>query len=206
MIRRWHLNTESFDDNSNVSITVLEEAKRKTKNLLNYVGVGIDFVSIYHMLLGGMALGYIIILYFAESTEELLSFFVHITRAADYFFYVSSFFIFVGMVIFAGVLHITKSGGFQEWAIGVCAILILCELFATTYSLPMSLMVAQQVNDNGEWYESSLAVETFGKLVADSFRPLALFRMLMILITSPINALCVSNSRYTAWKNLVDMI
>ena len=206
MIRRWHLNTESLDDNSKVSITVLEEAKRKTKNLLNYVGIGIDFVSIFHMLLGGMALGYIIILYLAVNTEELLSFFVHITRAADYFFYVSSFFIFVGMVIFAGVLHITKTRGFEKWAISVCAILILCELFATTYSLPMSLMVVEQVNNNGDWYENSLAVETFGKLITNSFRPLALFRMLLILITSPINALCVSNARYTAWKNLVEMI
>ena len=206
LIRRWHMNIDSLDDNSKVSVAVLEEAKNHTRSILDVVGFIIDILSIYHLLLAGMAIGYLVIIYNVNSVSELLSFFVHITIYADYFFYVSSFILFVFLVIFGGVLHITKSHIFEKWMVIICACLLLIELFSTTYVLPMSLMVNTETKQIPGWDSTSMAVDTFGQQVDKIFRPVICFRMILIIVTSFFNGIATSNAREEAWKVLFAMI
>ena len=205
-MRRWHMNVDSLDDNSKVSVAVLEEAKNNTRSILEAVGFIIDILSIYHMLLAGMALGYIIILFNVTSIAQLLSFFVYITIYADYFFYVSSFILFVFLIIFAGVLYITKSHPFENILVIISAVLLLINLFVTTFSLPMSLMVNSQTKDYPDWGTSTMAIDTFGVQLDKVFRPLATFRMVLIIVTSPLYAISASNAREKSWQILLSMV
>ena len=200
------MNVDSLDANSKVSVAVLEEAKNNTRSILEAVGVIIDILSIYHILLAGMAIGYIIILFNASSIAQLLSYFVHITIYADYFFYVSSFVLFVFLIIFGGVLYITKSHPFENIMVIISSILLLINLFTTTYSIPMSLMVNRETKDFPDWGTSTMAIDTFGVQLDNVFRPLATFRMVLIIVTSPLFAIAASNAREKSWQILLQMI
>lgn len=207
MIRKWYLNFYRLDASSgSIPAVVAEDTKRKARLLITVIGYIIDLMSVYHMILCGMALAYIIILQSAKDHQIWMSYFVRLTQFADYFFYISSFLIFICVFIFAGVLHIVKWDPLPKYVLIASAFVLLVSLFSTTYALPMSLMVTKLNFQVNYWYKTSVAMDTIIPELYNVYRPLAIFRMVTIIVTSPFVAYFTSDCRGGAWESLLKLM
>ncbi|EAX92930.1 hypothetical protein TVAG_335920 [Trichomonas vaginalis G3] len=206
MIRKWYLNFYRLDNIGSVPTVATEEAKTKARYLIYTIGYIVDFMSVYHMILSGMALGYAIILQSQKEISLWISYFVRLTQFADYFFYISTFLIFITTFIFAGVLHITNWDPFSKYVLWACSFLLLVNMFSTTYSLPMSLMVTKLNWTNDYWYKTTIALNTIAKELYSIYRPLSIFRMITIVATAPFVAYFTSDCRGASWDALVKLI
>ena len=209
MMRRRLLYFENIETQNGVNESDLQDAKEGTKSIFYIIGKIVDYFSYFHLFVAGAALGYIIVLQGSSDFVVWFSYYCQIAKGADIFFYLSTFGIFLYIFIFAGVLKISKWLDNVPFALFVfCLVLLGTSLFASTYSIPSSLMISDSIQDSSQahWYRSSNAYNYIKPVLYDSLRPLTIYRMITLIITAPICAILVYQNRKEAFLKLISMV
>ena len=206
MMRKRYLYFENFDQKNSISQQDLIDAKEDTKNVLNFIGISIDIFTVIHLFLSGLALGYIIILIQNTNLEIWYSYFGKIIQKADYFFYLSTYICFIYIFLLVGVLHIIKWNDlYLLISLYFCLTLLGISLFFSTYSIPMSHMLIRSNNIDKYWYKTINAKRNILPLLYTTYKRFSIFRMISIIITSPISSFFVHQLREISFNKLNKM-
>lgn len=202
MIRRYFLSFDSIKTDSGVSVAALEDARNRSKGILEAIGIVIDLLTVYHMFLAGMAVCYMVVLLNPIDDDSWITYFIQISQTMDFFFYVSTFLVFASTFLCFLLVGYTNYNDFYKWILLVCSVLLGASLFASTFSIPASMMMSQTKGKGHSWYTSDLSLSSFVPRLRNKFQPICIFRMLMVIISSPICAYVISSVRTPVFEIL----
>lgn len=185
------------------SIEERKHARDECNEVIGFYQSLIKFFGILHLFVAGAALAYIVILCSDNDFSIWFSVFARISLPSDILFYIFTFFIFVTNFVFAAIFYQLKSPRVMEKILlTISAGLLLLSLFITTFTLPMSYMIHQSIDDYDDWYTSKLVDGGMTSLFQTTYKNLAIARMVLIIIPGFIFPTFVSRSCYFIFQDL----
>jgi hypothetical protein len=185
-----HANVDS--DEEDAELLLLRD---ECQAIFSLFGIFFDIIAVSHLFVAGCAIGYMIILTATDDFGEWARFFCRLSQSADYFFYVLTFFLFVGTASMTALLiQISSQISLVLVALGASALLEAISLTITIYCIPMSLMVHRSVDEFGEWYLSPLA-ENARPVLYGSYRSAIFVRLICVAIAGPVVSFFMSRIR-----------
>ena len=196
--RRRFLTSEQVD--AELDAEELEEMKNESRTVLETVGSVIDILALFHLLISGCAIAYMVILSITTDYAKWSLYFADISQPVDFFFYVSTFILFLYVFLMTVVVgQVDSRNSMARVVFIICTILLGLSLLLGTLSIPMSMMFKRSLDDFGDWIRSPLAVHAGQSRIYGVYEPMLVIRMVTLIITGPLCAFLVTQIRYDTW-------
>ena len=197
--RRRFLTSEQVD--AELDAEELEEMKNESRTVLETVGSVIDILALFHLLISGCAIAYLAILSSTTDYERWSLYFADISQPADFFFYVTTFILFLYVFLMTVVVGQVDSRNSMAKVVFIgCTALLGLSLLLGTLSIPMSMMLKRSLDDFGDWIRSPMAIEVGQSRIYGVYKPMLIIRMATLVITGPVCSFLVAQIRYDTWS------
>ena len=178
-----------------------------SKQYLTYYNYFLYLASFLHLIVAGMAIGYIIIIASTKNFPTWFRLFSYISMPADIFFYVSSFFIFIMIILYLYILQqVERTRTITFFLFILSFIFMMINLFFNTYCLPMSIYLGRIRSDYSNWFDllndTSTAYSTYFIL----YKTYTIIRMSLIIITSLFIDISIIRSSSSIFQELFNKI
>jgi hypothetical protein len=201
--RRRKLLLEPITADSEEEDIELLGIKSECQIVFSSFGVFFDAAGVLHLIVCGCAIAYMLILTSTNEFSVWARFFSRLSQAADYFFYVMTFILFVSTFSMTALLVQIKSRNTLALvSLGASAVLQAVALVINTYCIPMSIMVRRSVDEWGEWYASPMAEAPGKAALYDGYRPVIIFRLVCVAVTGPVVSFFQSRIRSRTFYNV----
>lgn len=201
-VRRRMLDFEGALNDKYISDQKINEANDNAISILDKLYFLFDIISIFRIIVSGMAFGMILMLTSKASDVDFLTCFCQITKIADFFFYISNFIVFFIDVTFLCIIFFARSASISRFLMMFTSVVLGISLFLSTYSLPMTMFVINIEKNVTKWYSLPASVFYFSSRIKNIYKPLYIIRMVILVITAPVSVVAVMFTKRKVFDEL----